>query len=304
MCYILLLSCTVMLVICADQTAAFTKSYSVGIRMRRNERLCLGLKVSHNGEGVEEFGGNQRDPMWHQRSTKWVLLVDDEEAIRRAVGQLLFEKGYQVTACADGSTALRLAHRMEEGGKMSIPDAIVSDIRMPGMDGIDLLLAIRADKDLVQVPVVLLTAKGLTQDRIAGYDAGADAYIPKPFDPEELVSILDNLIERRETLDPGNIDINALKRDLGEIRKLLLQKGGGGVGNGFVEATEVFLAPDEKQVLELLCQGLVNKEIGERTFMSTRRVEQLLTSMYRKTNVKNRTELVRWAVSTGNVQLP
>ena len=57
------------------------------------------------------------------------------------------------------------------------------------------------------------------------------------------------------------------------------------------------------QVLELVCQGLMNKEIAKLCSLSNRRVEQLLTGMYRKTNVKNRTELVRWAVSTGNVQI-
>jgi DNA-binding NarL/FixJ family response regulator len=143
----------------------------------------------------------------------------------------------------------------------------------------------------------------MAQDRIAGYDAGADAYLPKPFDPEELVSIIDSVIQQYETLNGRDIDIDDLKQDLNEIKQLLLENGGGGVGNGWVRDTNVFLAPDEREVLELLCQGLMNKEIAEKTFLSKRRVEQLLTSMYRKVNVKNRTELVRWAVSSGNVQI-
>ena len=84
----------------------------------------------------------------------------------------------------------------------------------------------------------------------------------------------------------------------------LLNKGGGGIGmNGYVEQTNVFLAPDEQEILELLCEGLKTKEIAAQTYLSTRRVEQLLTRMFRKTGVKNRTELVRWAVQTGNVRL-
>lgn len=265
---------------------------------------------------------SREDPMWRKRSECWVIVVDDEEAIRKAVGQLLFDRGYQVTACADGPTALQVAssktRRTDDSlsggggeggnnnivlGKKTLPDCIVSDIRMPEMDGLELLQRIRDDETMMEVPVVLLTAKGMTQDRIAGYNAGADAYLPKPFDPDELVAIVDGVIERHENLNGANVQVDDLKRDLDEIKYLLLEKGGGGIGNGWVEQTNVFLAPDERQILALLCEGLMTKEIAAKTFLSTRRVEQLLTRMFRKTGVKNRTELVRWAVKTGNVQL-
>lgn len=258
-----------------------------------------------NPSEIDEFQYTSKDDaMWRKRSDCWIVVVDDEQAIRKAVGQLLFDRGYQVTACSDGTTALQVASsKLSSDGDTIIPDCIVSDIRMPGMDGIELLSRIRADDLLVEVPVVLLTAKGMTQDRIVGYTAGADAYLPKPFDPDELVAIVDSVIDRHETLNGANVQVDDLKRDLNEIKYLLLEKGGGGVGNGWVEQTNVFLAPDEREILELLCQGLMTKEIAGRTHLSTRRVEQLLTRMFRKANVKNRTELVRWAVKTGNVQL-
>lgn len=254
---------------------------------------------------IDEFQYTSKDDaMWRKRSDCWIVLVDDEEAIRKAVGQLLFDRGYQVTACSDGTTALQVAtSKLSSDGDAMLPDCIVSDIRMPGMDGIELLRRIRADELLVEVPVVLLTAKGMTQDRIVGYTAGADVYLPKPFDPDELVAIVDSVIDRHETLNGANIQLDDLKKDLNEIKYLLLEKGGGGVGNGWVEQTNVFLAPDEREILELLCQGLMTKEIAGRTHLSPRRVEQLLTRMFRKASVKNRTELVRWAVKTGNVQL-
>jgi DNA-binding NarL/FixJ family response regulator len=180
---------------------------------------------------------------------------------------------------------------------------------MPGMDGLQLLSSIRKDAKLVHLPVILLTAKGTTLDRVDGYNAGADAYIPKPFDPEELVAVLENVIEKHASLsNAASVGIQELKRDLDDIKKLLLEQGGGGVGiNGFVKNKDamdedvVYFAPDERNILELLCQGLMNKEIADRTYLSTRRVEQLLTSMYRKTKVKSRTELVRWAIRTGTV---
>jgi DNA-binding NarL/FixJ family response regulator len=251
------------------------------------------------------------------RSQRWILLVDDETSIRDAVGQMLSKSGYQVTTCQDGSEALIIA--LNGSGRYgptsmkslsmvprSIPDAIVSDIRMPVMDGLTLLETIRSSPQLIEVPVILLTAKGMPHDRIAGYNAGADAYIPKPFDPEELVTIIDSVIQRHERLnDSNNVMLSDLQRDLQDIKHLLLEQGGSGIGpiGDRVEATNIFFPPDERQILQLLCQGLMTKEIAEQMYMSTRRVEQLLTSMFRKVNVKNRTELVRWAISTGNVKI-
>ncbi|KAL3928594.1 MAG: hypothetical protein SGBAC_012586 [Bacillariaceae sp.] len=252
---------------------------------------------------IEEFG--ERSPEYKKRSDCWIIVVDDEEPIRKAVGMLLHDKGYRVTACADGQTALDVAlrKRNDESTNKSLPDCIVSDVRMPNMDGIQLLRAIRSHDTLQEVPVVLVTAKGMTQDRIDGYNAGADAYITKPFDPDELIAVVDNVIDRHETLNGDNVEVDDLKKYLDEIKYLLLEEGGGGVGNGWVKSTNVFLAPDEKLVLELLCQGFMNKEIVSISNISKRRVEQLLTRMYRKTKVKSRTELVRWALSTGFVNL-
>lgn len=264
------------------------------------------MTVLHFADDVQDFG--MRDEDWQERSNRWVVVVDDEQSIRQAVGNYLSDQGYQVTACADAKTALQVVRSKrkfnQEGVEMiRPPDAIVTDIRMPEMDGLELLKQVRADEVLVGVPVILLTAKGLAMDRIAGYKAGADVYLSKPFDPDELLSIIDNCILRHDTLNGEGVLVDDLRRDLDEIKYLLLDKGGGGVGNGWVEATNVFLTPDERKVLEFLCQGLTTKEIAASTFLSTRRVEQLLTTMFRKTELSNRTELVRWAVATGNVQL-
>lgn len=257
---------------------------------------------------IQEFD-NDRRGKFEQRSKRWIILVDDEEPIRKAVGQYLFDEGYQVTACPDAKTALQVSRTKMidvQGSGMKVPkvpDLIVSDVRMPEMDGIEFLNELRRDERLVGVPVVLLTAKGLIQDRIAGYRAGADAYIPKPFDPEELLSIIDNSILRHETLNEENVLVEDLQMDLKEIKHLLLEQGGTGVGNGWVEQTNVFLAPDERRVLELLCQGLYNQEIADKVDLSKSRIESIISSMLRKTNLENRTQLVRWAVSTGNVQI-
>ena len=301
LCYLIGLLCLVLSII--GSAFAFSAAEICPLNHRNAKEFHkLSTNALFSGT-VEEFG--DRSPEHRKRSDCWVLVVDDEEPIRRAVGQLLYDKGYQVTACADGQTAIDVALTQRNDGNTakSVPDCVISDVRMPNMDGIQLLKAMRNHESLQEVPVVLVTAKGMTKDRIEGYNAGADAYITKPFDPDELVAVVDNVIERHETLNGENIAVDDLKKDLDEIKHLLLEEGGGGVGNGWVKSTNVFLAPDEKEVLELLCQGLMTKEIASRTNISKRRVEQLLTRMFRKADVKNRTELVRWAVATGNVNL-
>ena len=316
---------------------------------------------------------NKSNQMKQYRSQRWILLVDDEPSIRDAVGQLLVNSGYQVTVCADGKEALRIALWSRYGTPPSFvrkkrrnsdfmegneninnvditlssssdivsttttsettklplvtprdkPDVIVSDIRMPIMDGLTLLEQIRSHPELVQIPVVLLTAKGMVRDRVAGYQAGADAYLPKPFDPDELIALIDHFIQRHETLNDANQNtIVDLQRNVQDIKYLLLEQVGGGSttlgtnnlgtneallqtssSSSRVVNTNVFLAPDERQVLNLLCEGKMNKEIAESMYLSTRRIEQLLTILFRKTKVKNRTELVRWAIATGNVKI-
>jgi DNA-binding NarL/FixJ family response regulator len=250
---------------------------------------------------TEEYGAHRRDPDYQRRASKWVLLVDDEESIRLSVGRLLYERGYQVTACASGETALKV---LSEGSRL--PDAVVCDVRMPGgMDGLELLRKVRSTNEHVEIPVVLLTAKGLPQDRIAGYSAGTDAYLSKPFDPEELVSILDNVIQRHADLNTNNIKLEDLIKDLKDIRRMLAE-GGAGVGTTrdgqWVKATGVYLRPDERTCLNLLCNGFSADEIAERMFLSKVRVRQLLAIMFRKVEVRNRMELVRWAIATGTVR--
>ena len=296
----------------AAAAAAAEQHYSSGRIFLSSSRDDNSIEGEYRSDDQRQHL-NPEEILSKRRANSWILLVDDEEPIRRAVGQFFHDKGYQVTTSADGAAAFQLAMSKKiidnTTGEMihRFPDCIVSDIRMPVMDGLELLHKIRNDDLLSMIPVVLLTAKGLTQDRIAGYDSGADAYLSKPFSPEELVAIVDNIILRSDNLNvesesnSKNVSVDDLKRDLDEIKNLLLNKGGGGIGNGWVEQTNIFLSKDERIILELLSRGLMTKEIAAETHLSSRRVEQLLTEMFRKTEVKNRTQLVRWAVSTGNV---
>jgi DNA-binding NarL/FixJ family response regulator len=254
------------------------------------------------------------------KAPRWIMVVDDEESIRLALREYLMDQGYRVTTFSDAPTALQqlsqLFDSIVNNKSFVVPDAIVSDIRMPGsMDGLEFLKVIRANDKLVGIPFILLTAKGMTSDRIAGYKAGADAYLPKPFHPEELISILDNLIQRRETLNAENIAVDDLREEMNQIKKLVLERSGvyknqagntmqkGASDNTAMYWSDVFLTTDEREVLQLLSKGMTNKDIAKEMKLSQRRIEQFLTSMFRKTNAINRTELLRWAIATRNVKI-
>ncbi|GAA0465777.1 MULTISPECIES: response regulator transcription factor [Streptomyces] len=116
-----------------------------------------------------------------------VLLAEDDRAIRHALERALTLEGYEVTAVADGVEALAQAHRHR-------PDVLVLDVMMPGIDGLQVCRVLRAEGD--RVPILMLTALVEPADRIAGLDAGADDYVVKPFDVEEVFARLRALLRR------------------------------------------------------------------------------------------------------------
>jgi two-component system response regulator MprA len=118
-----------------------------------------------------------------------VLLVDDDAPIRRMLERTLAAEGYDVAAVADGGAALALIER-------SLPDLIVLDVAMPGMDGLAVTRRLRAKGN--EVPILLLTARDALAERVAGLDAGADDYLVKPFEVEELTARVRALLRRNQ----------------------------------------------------------------------------------------------------------
>ncbi|MFD8566618.1 response regulator transcription factor [Streptomyces sp. NPDC059639] len=116
-----------------------------------------------------------------------MLLAEDDRPIRNALERALALEGYVVTAVADGVEAIAAAHR-------SRPDILVLDVMMPGIDGLQVCRVLRAEGD--RTPILMLTALVETPDRIAGLDAGADDYVVKPFDVEEVFARLRALLRR------------------------------------------------------------------------------------------------------------
>ena len=118
-----------------------------------------------------------------------ILIVDDDEDIARFVGISLKLHGFEVMHARDGQEALELIERIR-------PDLCVVDLMMPKIDGVELTRRLRADPMTAALPIIMLTAKGLTVDKVFGLTAGADDYMVKPFDTSELVARVDSTLRR------------------------------------------------------------------------------------------------------------
>ena len=137
-----------------------------------------------------------------------ILLVDDEKDILEIVGYNLSQEGYQISTASNGREAIAKA-------KKELPQLIILDVMMPEMDGIEACENIRKIPELQDTIITFLTARSEDYSQVAGFDAGADDYIPKPIKPKVLVSKVKALLRRLKddsktssTLNVGNIEIN------------------------------------------------------------------------------------------------
>ncbi|MEB3272261.1 MAG: response regulator transcription factor [Prochlorothrix sp.] len=229
-------------------------------------------------------------------TTARVLLVDDEPGIREAVQAYLQDDGFTVDVASDAQEGWDKLQQVR-------PDLVITDVMMPQVDGYQFLQQMRGDDRFKALPVVFLTARGMTSDRIQGYQAGCDAYLSKPFDPDELVTIVQNLLARRavvvsELQSSETTDINTMARQIEEIRNLLVQRP------SMVQSAtpvKIDLTPREQSVLNLVAKGLMNKEIAKDLETSVRNVEKYVSRLFSKTGTNSRTELVRYALEHGLV---
>ncbi|HXG85859.1 MAG TPA: response regulator transcription factor [Pyrinomonadaceae bacterium] len=203
---------------------------------------------------------------------KRLLVVDDEPNLLRAVEAVLRGEGFEITTARSGREAL-----VAVAG--SLPDLIVSDVRMPGMDGFQLARKLRASAQSALVPIVFLTAKDETEDRIEGFESGVDVYLTKPFEPDELVAVIKSVLARVE-------------RTRSTIARLV----------GSEEKETVFVRDEqlteaEWRVAETVARGLSNKEIAEELNLSVRTVENHVSRILAKKNFTNRVEIARHIIS-------
>lgn len=122
-----------------------------------------------------------------------VLIIDDDEKLRRLLGEYLKEHGFHTTCLADGADVQGVLSK-------DPPDLVILDIMLPGKDGLEVLKEIRREHEL---PVIMLTARGDDTDRIVGLELGADDYLPKPFNPRELLARMKAVLRRSAKDDKG-----------------------------------------------------------------------------------------------------
>jgi DNA-binding NarL/FixJ family response regulator len=223
-----------------------------------------------------------------------LVLVDDEPGLREAVQAYLEDSGFTVHTASNARDGWDTVQKI-------MPDLVITDVMMPQVNGYEFLKQLRDDPRFQTLPVVFLTARGMTNDRIQGYEAGCDAYLPKPFDPDELVAIVTRLLQQRAALkaagsDGENPDVADLSRQIAEIRAILTQRGAIAQSPSPIKLD---FTPREQSVLELVVDGLMNKEIARRLETSVRNVEKYVSRLFSKTGTNSRTELVRFALEHG-----
>nr|UAD87286.1 hypothetical protein [Gracilaria pacifica] len=199
---------------------------------------------------------------------KIILLIDDDIDLLNSMASYLISEGFITHITTNAENAIKNL-------KIIQPDLIIADIMMPNLDGYEVIKKIRSDKVWNQIPIIFLTAKGMTQDRILGYDLGCNAYLIKPFYPEELISIINNIFKQIE-LWKQNIDNNNQRPRSKKENPIFTS-----------------LTPKEYNVLLLVAKGYTNKEIAKQVKSSLRNIEKYVSRLLNKTKTRNRTELAK-----------
>ncbi|MGC1394703.1 MAG: response regulator transcription factor, partial [Coleofasciculaceae cyanobacterium] len=191
------------------------------------------------------------------RDNKRLLLIDDDPNLILLVKDYLEFRGYEVVTAENGREALEVLD-------LEIPDMIICDIMMPEMDGYALVEHVRQDPRTSWVPVLFLSAKGQSQDRVKGLNTGADVYMVKPFEPEELVAQVESSLK--------------------QANRLIQHSGSGSNGEATIQVPfDVELTPTELKVVQFVARGMANREIAEQMNVSQRTIESHVSNMLGKT---------------------
>jgi len=204
-------------------------------------------------------------------SHRRLLLIDDDPNLILLVKDYLEFRGYEVLTAENGREALEVLEK-------DLPDMIICDVMMPEMDGYSLVKHVREDARTSWIPVLFLSAKGQSQDRVKGLNTGADVYMVKPFEPEELVAQVESSLKQAARI--------------ADHRPGRSPEAGPKIQVPF----DVELTPTELRVVQYVARGMANREIAEELNVSQRTIESHVSNMLGKTGLHNRTELARWAL--------
>lgn len=213
----------------------------------------------------------------HSPRINHVLILDTEEKLLKAIEQYLVSKNIQVSIASDPTTAFIELNK-------NLPDCLVIDIAIPNDWGSQFIYEIKENKKFRHIPFVLLTTKGLTEDRIKGYKLGCSAYICKPFDPEELESIIKNIISKNDNLFEYLLKTYVL------LRRNRIQ-----LSIQYRKHLQVVLNPQltkqEQFILQEVLTGRKINDIALTLNVSRRNVEKYITRILDKTKFDNLQQL-------------
>jgi DNA-binding response OmpR family regulator len=216
-----------------------------------------------------------------------VLVVEDDEDIAQALQRSLRMEGYEVRAVADGNAAI-------EHGRSFMPDLVILDLGLPGLDGVEVARSLRADDD---VPILILTARDALESRVEGLDAGADDYLVKPFERQELLARMRALLRRRPPrgsapLRVGDLSLNA---DTHEVTR----------AERSIELTQrefellEYLMRNERIVISR--QRLLDEVWGYDPFSTTNTIEVFVSNLRRKLEAEDEPRLLHTIRGAGYV---
>ena len=199
-----------------------------------------------------------------------ILLVEDDINMSCILSDYLILEGFYVHIAQSVQVGLYCILLFQ-------PDLVITDIVMSDLTGYDLIKIIRLDYRFMTIPFLVLTAKGMTNDRIISYNLGCNIYLSKPFNPQELIAIIKNSI----------VLINKLNID---SYSTVLYKNS-------IDNLNLYFTKREVAIIQLLLQGYTNKEIAIYMNLSIRNIEKYVSRLLNKTSTRNRTQLVQIVLS-------
>ncbi|HET7508669.1 MAG TPA: response regulator transcription factor [Solirubrobacterales bacterium] len=216
-----------------------------------------------------------------------VLVVEDDDDIADILRRSLRNEGYEVRTSADGIEALDIAAGF-------LPDVVVLDLGLPGLDGVEVCRRLRSDGD---VPILMLTARAETEDRVTGLDSGADDYLVKPFERKELLARIRALLRRRPPRGSASLEVSdlVLNPDTREVRR----------GEREIELTNrefellEFLMRNERLVVSR--ERLLDEVWGYDPMAATNTIDVFISNLRRKLEEAGETRLLHTKRGAGYV---
>lgn len=215
-----------------------------------------------------------------------ILVVDDEADCQTVLAMYLESRGYQVECASSGIEALSIFQN-------DCPDLVISDVMMPEMDGFEFCRRLRSMSLGQLVPFIFLSGQGELESKVEGHSIGADDYLVKPFQSEEILAKIKAQLERSRRI---HTVIVRLLQNSPTPPPVVVQPPTSAVATA---PAPLPLTPAEERVFWEVIQGYTNKHISDRLFISPRTVQAHLGSIFSKLQLENRAQLVKFALEKG-----